>query len=269
MGKIKIYLAGGFHSGWQDKVISECPGFEYYDPRTHRLALPEHYKVWDLSHVKQSDILFVVMDRDNPSGYGMALEIGYAKGLDKTVIVVDEKSGSNEELKKAEARLNKLERMEKNLQQLVIEEEISIGDFKEHRSCIEAERAKLNETIETTRARRNLVKADFEIALNLAKQVDFLFDKGTFAERRLLCETLFKRVYINEGKITKTELNSPFSLITSAAGTSSESLQFGSGGWIRTNDLRVMSPTSCHCSTPRQFYTNQYKHLRDWVSRQF
>jgi hypothetical protein len=26
---------------------------------------------------------------------------------------------------------------------------------------------------------------------------------------------------------------------------------FGSGGWIRTIDLRVMSPTSCHCSTPR------------------
>ena len=25
----------------------------------------------------------------------------------------------------------------------------------------------------------------------------------------------------------------------------------GSGGWIRTNGLRVMSPTSCHCSTPR------------------
>ncbi len=28
-------------------------------------------------------------------------------------------------------------------------------------------------------------------------------------------------------------------------------LDFGSGGWTRTNDLRVMSPTSCHCSTPR------------------
>jgi hypothetical protein len=27
---------------------------------------------------------------------------------------------------------------------------------------------------------------------------------------------------------------------------------FGSGGRIRTIDLRVMSPTSCHCSTPRQ-----------------
>src|SRR3712207_2435017 len=26
----------------------------------------------------------------------------------------------------------------------------------------------------------------------------------------------------------------------------------GSGGGIRTLDLRVMSPTSCHCSTPRR-----------------
>src|SRR5437899_10072649 len=27
---------------------------------------------------------------------------------------------------------------------------------------------------------------------------------------------------------------------------------FGSGEWIRTTDLRVMSPTSYHCSTPRR-----------------
>ncbi len=32
-------------------------------------------------------------------------------------------------------------------------------------------------------------------------------------------------------------------------------LTLGSGGWIRTNDLWVMSPTSFHCSTPRcSFY---------------
>src|SRR5215211_2631143 len=29
--------------------------------------------------------------------------------------------------------------------------------------------------------------------------------------------------------------------------------RLGSGGWIRTNDLRVMSPTSYHCSTPRRY----------------
>ena len=27
----------------------------------------------------------------------------------------------------------------------------------------------------------------------------------------------------------------------------------GSGGWIRTNDLQVMSLTSCHCSTPQRY----------------
>jgi hypothetical protein len=32
----------------------------------------------------------------------------------------------------------------------------------------------------------------------------------------------------------------------------------GSGGWIRTIDLRVMSPTSCHCSTPRYVGARTY-----------
>jgi hypothetical protein len=78
----------------------------------------------------------------------------------------------------------------------------------------------LNDLIEMTKSRRNLVKADFEIALNLAKRLDFFFEKGTFAERRLLCETVFKRLYIEEGKISKPELNSPFGLIASVAGGS-------------------------------------------------
>ena len=78
----------------------------------------------------------------------------------------------------------------------------------------------MNDLIEMTKSRRNLVKADFEIALNLAKRLDFFFEKGTFAERRLLCETVFKRLYIEEGKISKPELNSPFGLIASVAGGS-------------------------------------------------
>ncbi len=31
-----------------------------------------------------------------------------------------------------------------------------------------------------------------------------------------------------------------------------------SGAWIRTKDLRVMSPTSCHCSTPRYLWISDY-----------
>ena len=120
--------------------------------------------------------------------------------------------------------------MEKNLQQLVIEEEISFIDFKEHRSRIEAERARLNNTVDVIRQRQHLVKADFEIALQPATQLDFLFDKGNFDERRLLCETVLKRLYVKEGRIEKAEFNSPFALIASKAG-SSESVNYGGRYW--------------------------------------
>ena len=36
----------------------------------------------------------------------------------------------------------------------------------------------------------------------------------------------------------------------------------GSGEWIRTTDLRVMSPTSYHCSTPRR---SQEEYTRPWL----
>ncbi len=124
--------------------------------------------------------------------------------------------------------------MEKNLQRLAIEEGISFTDFREHRNEIEAERAKLNDLIEMVKSRRNLVRADFEIALNLAKQLDFLFEKGTFAEKRLLCETVFKRLYIEDGRIIKNpELNSPFGLISSLA-SGSGCFRLGRASWIRT-----------------------------------
>jgi hypothetical protein len=35
--------------------------------------------------------------------------------------------------------------------------------------------------------------------------------------------------------------------------TNTGRLENSSGDWIRTNDLRVMSPTSCLCSTPHQW----------------
>ena len=144
----------------------------------------------------------------------------------------ESEGSSDQELKQAESRLLKLRQMEKNLQRLVMEEGIPFEDFREHRDEIEAERARLNDTVEMIKCRRNLVKADFEIALNLSKKIGTYFEKGTFAERRLLCETVFKRVCIEDGKIIKPELNSPFRLIASVAGSSSGCFQFGSGGWI-------------------------------------
>ena len=135
-----------------------------------------------------------------------------------------------------EARLVKLGQMENNLQKLAIEEEISFQDFGEHRTETDIERAKLNDLIKTIRSKHNLVKADFEIALNLTRRLNFLFEKGTFAEKRLLCEAVLKRVYIQNGVITKTELNPPSALIACAE-EDSGTLQFGSPSWIRTDGL--------------------------------
>ncbi len=45
----------------------------------------------------------------------------------------------------------------------------------------------------------------------------------------------------------------------------------GCGGRIRTPDLRVMSPTSCPCSTPRSFFfvTKLVYHIGEALSRVF
>ncbi len=122
-------------------------------------------------------------------------------------------------MKRAETRLAKLDRMEKNLHRLFVEEDISRKDFREHRSQIEAERSRLRNTVDIIRQSQYLVIADFEIALELATQLDFLFEQGNFDQRRLLCETVLKRIYVEDGRITGKEFNAPFAIIARANGS--------------------------------------------------
>lgn len=94
--KEKVYLAGGMKSGWQDTVIEKYGDkFIFFNPRDHKLNKPDQFSTWDLHHVKSADIIFAYFESDNPSGIGMTLEIGYARGLNKTIILVDEKSPSD------------------------------------------------------------------------------------------------------------------------------------------------------------------------------
>lgn len=93
--KTKVYLAGGMNeSNWQKKVIDQMgeTSFIFYNPREHSLINSKEYTFWDLFYVKQSDILFAYMQEDNPSGIGLTLEIGYARAMDKSIILVDERS---------------------------------------------------------------------------------------------------------------------------------------------------------------------------------
>jgi len=96
----KIYLAGGFYGHWQEFVIDKLGKyFTIYNPKQHRLENPKEYTNWDLFHIQNCDILLGYMTECNPSGYGLALEIGFAKGHNKLVILVDEKSKSDSSFK--------------------------------------------------------------------------------------------------------------------------------------------------------------------------
>lgn len=77
-----IYLAGGFHSGWQSTIADALPQAKLIDPRIHRLSDPSQYTTWDLTGIRSCNILFAYLEKTNPGGFALALEVGYAKALE-------------------------------------------------------------------------------------------------------------------------------------------------------------------------------------------
>ncbi|GAH47913.1 unnamed protein product, partial [marine sediment metagenome] len=51
----KVFLSGRLESSWRDKVITEVPDLEYFDPRSHELHGPTQYAIWDKYHVRSAD----------------------------------------------------------------------------------------------------------------------------------------------------------------------------------------------------------------------
>jgi nucleoside 2-deoxyribosyltransferase len=99
----KVYLSGGMNnSNWQQLVIDEIggTGYVFYNPREHNLSHSREYTIWDLFYVKNCDVVFAYMQKDNPSGYGLTLEIGYATALGKPIVLIDERSNEDEKFKK-------------------------------------------------------------------------------------------------------------------------------------------------------------------------
>lgn len=96
---IKVFLSGGMNkSNWQQEVINLVgkEGYIYFNPREHFLSKSNEYTMWDLFYVKNCDVVFAYMQKDNPSGFGLTLEIGYAAALGKQIILIDEKSSLDE-----------------------------------------------------------------------------------------------------------------------------------------------------------------------------
>jgi nucleoside 2-deoxyribosyltransferase len=95
--KAKVFLSGGFRSNWQFKIIDALGDtFIFFNPREHGLEHSDSYTMWDIHFVKECDIFFAYMESTNPSGYGLAFELGIAHALGKTIILIDERSGKDE-----------------------------------------------------------------------------------------------------------------------------------------------------------------------------
>lgn len=84
-----VYLAGGMRSDWQDKVQEAVPSLDYINPQDNGTDFAKEYTLWDNLGVSRCDLLFAYLEKDNPSGIGLAYEIGRAIALGKPVILVD------------------------------------------------------------------------------------------------------------------------------------------------------------------------------------
>lgn len=102
---LNVYLAGGFYATvsvpsaetkmrWQQWAKLQMSSFaNVFDPgaNTHVVSVPQ-YSTLDYAAVKRCDVMLAYMDADNPGGYALASEIGYAHALNKLIVLVDEKS---------------------------------------------------------------------------------------------------------------------------------------------------------------------------------
>jgi len=94
----KVYLAGGMRVDWREGIKKECKGLVFFcpvDKESSQVMSVDEYGTWDLHYIKQADILFGYMERTNPSGIGLACEMGMAYGMNKTVILVLEKGSEH------------------------------------------------------------------------------------------------------------------------------------------------------------------------------
>jgi nucleoside 2-deoxyribosyltransferase len=93
-----LYLAGGFRSGWQDRVIESLPGWRILDPRSHGYKEEKLYTLWDLEAIRQADWVLVYQESSNPAHYNCSFEMGYAVALGKKVIYLNELAAKNDSI---------------------------------------------------------------------------------------------------------------------------------------------------------------------------
>lgn len=77
-------------SSWQQYVKTYVRSkFIVFDPSQLQTKVFEEYAALDIAHVERADIVLGYIEDENPSGVGMAVEMGIARGMGKMVILVN------------------------------------------------------------------------------------------------------------------------------------------------------------------------------------
>ena len=88
---MKIYLAGGLKSGWQGVVKERITNHTFFDPsRDTDQSAAYKWTQTEIEAMKTCNLVLAYYEVDNPSGLGLATEIGWANILNIPVWYVDE-----------------------------------------------------------------------------------------------------------------------------------------------------------------------------------
>lgn len=89
MNRPKVYLIGGFHSGWNEVVKEGLPDWQILDPRETGLNTAEMFTPVDLGMIEHSNAVLAYLECANP-GLNGYFELGYAKRAGKKIVIVIE-----------------------------------------------------------------------------------------------------------------------------------------------------------------------------------
>ncbi len=95
--KPTVYLAGDTQSGWQTRVCKAIQDLQLLDPSKQDLADPKELTRWGLQAIRESDVVLAYLDKEDQNGHVLAFELGYAKALGKTILLVQEHGAGEED----------------------------------------------------------------------------------------------------------------------------------------------------------------------------
>ena len=101
---MRVYLGGNIHTSWRRQVVDACPSIEFLQPYKDDQArfvrteegvslLPlSHFVLRDLLFIRSCDVIlgYITNYAEHSRHHGLMIELGYAKALRKSIVLVAE-----------------------------------------------------------------------------------------------------------------------------------------------------------------------------------